>query len=101
MATAAQQRRTQITDPKRRRALIVPREHGAYCSESKGFSSFTASELHGPVEIRARASDTDIVMQLRGNKVGQAKEARDLTALKRGESGVLDRIDLPEDDARR
>lgn len=26
---------------------------------------------------------------------------RSLTALKRGESGVLDRIDLPEDDAQR
>ena len=27
--------------------------------------------------------------------------ARSLTALKRGESGVLERIDLPEDDAQR
>ncbi len=30
-----------------------------------------------------------------------AKSARNLTELKRGESGVLDRLDLPEDDARR
>lgn len=34
-------------------------------------------------------------MQLDGNK------HRDLTALKRGESGLLERIELPEDDARR
>ena len=34
-------------------------------------------------------------MQLEGNK------HRDLAALKRGESAVLERIDLPEDDARR
>jgi ferrous iron transport protein A len=27
--------------------------------------------------------------------------ARNLTHLKRGESGILDRLDLPEDDARR
>jgi ferrous iron transport protein A len=27
--------------------------------------------------------------------------ARNLTELKRGESGILDRLDLPEDDARR
>jgi ferrous iron transport protein A len=45
-------------------------------------------------------------MQVRGNKTpgethaaGQA--ARNLTVLKRGQSGILERIDLPEDDARR
>jgi ferrous iron transport protein A len=31
----------------------------------------------------------------------QHPSARNLTELKRGESGVLDRLDLPEDDARR
>jgi len=31
----------------------------------------------------------------------QAASARNLTHLRRGESGVLDRLDLPEDDARR
>jgi len=32
---------------------------------------------------------------------GANPAARNLTELKRGESGVLDRLDLPEDDARR
>ncbi len=42
-------------------------------------------------------------MQADGNKPSRdAKpECRNLTALKRGESATLDRIDLPEDDARR
>jgi len=42
-------------------------------------------------------------MQLRGNKHSQPSHpvGRNLTALKRGESGTLDHIDLPEDDARR
>jgi ferrous iron transport protein A len=38
----------------------------------------------------------------RGQIPGQPHgRRRDLTALKRGESGVLDHIDLPEDDAQR
>ncbi len=41
-------------------------------------------------------------MQLRGNKHGHdAHAAKNLTALKRGESAILDRIELPEADARR
>lgn len=42
-------------------------------------------------------------MQLHGNKQVYRPHIaeRNLTALKRGESGTLDRIDLPEDDARR
>ena len=42
-------------------------------------------------------------MQLRGNKGARRPQptGRNLTALKRGESGTLDRIELPEDDARR
>jgi ferrous iron transport protein A len=39
--------------------------------------------------------DTRTGMQLGSNK------NRDLTALKRGESALLDHIELPEDDARR
>lgn len=38
-------------------------------------------------------------MQLDVNRATGA--TRDLTALKKGESGVLDHIELPEDDARR
>lgn len=36
-----------------------------------------------------------------GVKMKQSSGVRDLTHLKRGESGILDRLDLPEDDARR
>ncbi|MGH9558092.1 MAG: FeoA family protein [Bryobacteraceae bacterium] len=36
-----------------------------------------------------------------GNKKAKSGRARNLTELKRGESGILDRLDLPEDDARR
>jgi ferrous iron transport protein A len=32
---------------------------------------------------------------------GAAPAAKNLTELRRGESGILDRLDLPEDDARR
>ncbi len=39
--------------------------------------------------------DTKFVMQVDGNKL------RNLTVLKRGESAILESIDLPEDDARR
>lgn len=39
--------------------------------------------------------DTEVKMQ-RG-----VKKLRDLTQLKRGESAILDRLELPEDDARR
>ena len=38
-------------------------------------------------------------MQLRGNK--EKHQERNLAVLKRGESATLERIDLPEDDARR
>src|ERR1700686_5529311 len=43
-------------------------------------------------------------MQMAVKKARQAKhnpEATNLMELKRGESGILDRLDLPEDDARR
>ena len=39
-------------------------------------------------------------MQLLVNKTS-VTGTRDLTVLQRGESGILDHIDLPEDDARR
>ena len=46
------------------------------------------------------ASDTRAKMQA-GVKKQRVAEIRNLTQLKRGESGVLDRLELPEDDARR
>ena len=36
-----------------------------------------------------------------GVKKKLSPEVRNLTQLKRGESGILDRLELPEDDARR
>jgi ferrous iron transport protein A len=48
--------------------------------------------------------DTWFEMQMAVKKAHQAKhnpEATNLTELKHGESGILDRLDLPEDDARR
>jgi ferrous iron transport protein A len=36
-----------------------------------------------------------------GVKKQRSTEVRNLTQLKRGESGILDRLELPEDDARR
>lgn len=36
-----------------------------------------------------------------GVKKQRSNEVRNLTQLKRGESGILDRLELPEDDARR
>ena len=36
-----------------------------------------------------------------GVKTQRSREVRDLTHLKRGESGVLERLDLPDDEARR
>jgi len=46
------------------------------------------------------ASDTKSKMQT-GVKKKPTTEVRNLTHLKRGESGILDRLELPEDDARR
>ena len=46
------------------------------------------------------ASDTKSKMQT-GVKKQRSNEVRNLTQLKRGESGILDRLELPEDDARR
>ena len=48
--------------------------------------------------------DTWFEMQTAVKKVRHAKhnpEATNLTELKHGESGILERLDLPEDDARR
>jgi ferrous iron transport protein A len=48
--------------------------------------------------------DTWFEMQMAVKKVRHAKhnsEATNLMELKHGESGILDRLDLPEDDARR
>jgi len=50
-----------------------------------------------------KLGDTDFQMQMGVNKRKSASEhaGRAITTLKRGESGVLDRIELPEHDARR
>ena len=48
--------------------------------------------------------DTCFEMQMAVKKAGLAKhnvDATNLMELKHGESGILDRLDLPEDDARR
>ena len=49
--------------------------------------------------------DTGVDMQVSFKSRTKARKkhssARNLTELKRGESGILDRIDLPEEDARR
>ncbi len=55
-------------------------------------------------DIAAFGKDTLFKMQTGVKKVRQAKHnpaASNLTELKHGESGILDRLDLPEDDARR
>jgi ferrous iron transport protein A len=50
-----------------------------------------------------RLGDTDGQMQMPVNKAFPASTppARAITALRRGEAGILDRIELPEPDARR
>ncbi len=50
-----------------------------------------------------KISDTDLHMQVVVKKESLAAEhaARPVTTLKRGEPGILDRIELPEPDARR
>jgi Fe2+ transport system protein FeoA len=50
-----------------------------------------------------KLSDTNFQMQVAVNrrKPASAHVGRAITTLKRGESGILDRIELPEPDARR
>jgi ferrous iron transport protein A len=55
-------------------------------------------------DIAAFRKDTWFEMQTAVKKARHAKhnpEAANLMELKHGESGILDRLDLPEDDARR
>jgi ferrous iron transport protein A len=55
-------------------------------------------------DITAFRKDTWFEMQTAVKKARQAKhnsKAANLMELKHGESGILDRLDLPEDDARR
>jgi ferrous iron transport protein A len=55
-------------------------------------------------DIAISRKDTWFEMQPAVKKTRQAKhnpEAANLMELKHGESGILDRLDLPEDDARR
>jgi ferrous iron transport protein A len=56
------------------------------------------------IDFTAFRFDTWFKMQTSVKKVRRAKHnanARNLMELKPGESGILDRLDLPEDDARR
>ena len=43
----------------------------------------------------------NLQMSFKKKATALKRAARNLTELKRGESGILDRLDLPEDDARR
>jgi ferrous iron transport protein A len=43
----------------------------------------------------------ELQMSFRKKAAAVKRAARNLTELKRGESGILDRLDLPEEDARR
>jgi ferrous iron transport protein A len=57
------------------------------------------------VDVEVSRPDTESDMQTsfkkRSNALTQPPGARNLTELKRGESGILDRLDLPADDAKR
>jgi ferrous iron transport protein A len=52
------------------------------------------------IDKRKRESQTETVLQLSGNNESRAPLAS-LFDLRRGEAGVVDRIDLPTEDARR
>lgn len=52
------------------------------------------------IDKRKKASQTETVLQLSGNNESHAPLAS-LFDLRRGEAGVVDRIDLPTEDARR
>ena len=43
----------------------------------------------------------DLQMSVKKNRPAAAVKARNLTELKRGESGIIAHLDLPEDEARR
>lgn len=63
-----------------------------------------ASMLLQEVEAKQTRFVNRLKMQMAFKKQAPGKQpenARNLTELKRGEHGVLDRIDLPEDEARR
>jgi ferrous iron transport protein A len=54
------------------------------------------------LEFQSREAHTELTMQLSFKKKAAAPSAtRDLSLLKKGQSGILAHIDLPEDDARR
>lgn len=64
----------------------------------------SAVSLFQQVDITVFRLNTWFKMQTSVKKARRATpntEARNLTELKAGESGILDRLDLPEDDARR
>jgi ferrous iron transport protein A len=55
------------------------------------------------LDLEGELLDTGFDLQMSFKKKATAvkRAARNLSELKRGESGILDRLDLPEDDARR
>jgi Fe2+ transport system protein FeoA len=53
------------------------------------------------IDKAVRESDTESKMQLSGNNAGTGSALPDLTELRRGDAAILDRIDLPDADARR
>jgi ferrous iron transport protein A len=54
-----------------------------------------------PLDKKFGPSHTGIMLQLSGNKNQQEAAAASLVDLRRGDVGILDRIDLPHEDARR
>ena len=52
------------------------------------------------IDKRAKAPQTETMLQLSGN-YGLSSRLGTLVDLRRGEAGIVDRLDLPADDARR
>ena len=56
---------------------------------------------NAPLDKEFRPPHTETMLQLSGNKDQQDAAAASLLDLRRGDAGILDRIDLPHEDARR
>jgi ferrous iron transport protein A len=61
----------------------------------------TQKKKSAPLDKEFRPPHTGIMLQLSGNKSEQEAVAASLVDLRRGDAGILDRIDLPHEDARR
>ena len=93
--------------------VFVPSGFTAMClgiativSRSPRCNWFVAPGRGWPLTWKANYSKLEIDLQMSFNKKRPAQPSRthptrNLTDLKRGESGILDRLDLPEEDARR